>query len=202
MISPIKVFDSWALLGKDEGMEKNHSIAVNEMINMLIGKPNDQFSFIDAGCGNGWTVRRVNKNNLCSYSLGIDGSKNMIEKAKKKDPTGLYICSDLLQWKPKDKVDYVHSMEVLYYFNDPGKLLKYIYDYWLKEKGALIVGIDYYKENKNSHSWPSRLNTDMTLFSKKEWLNCFTKAGFHNVELFQINSSKDFKGTLVIKGNS
>ena len=202
MISPIDVFNSWISNGKDEGMEKNHSLAVHSMIQMLIGKSNKQFSFIDAGCGNGWVVRKVNLYDLCSYSIGVDGSKNMIGKAKKIDPTGNYICSDLMEWKPKEKVDYVHSMEVLYYFENPSKLLKHIYDLWLKKEGTLIVGVDFYKENIISHSWPESLNSTMTLLSKKEWFKCFTQSGFRNVELSQINSSNDFEGTLVIKGNS
>jgi trans-aconitate methyltransferase len=202
MISPIDVFNSWVLNGKDEGMEKNHSLAVHSMIQMLIGKSNKQFSFIDAGCGNGWAIRKVNLYDLCSYSVGVDGSKNMINKAKKVDPIGNYICSDLMEWKPKEKVDYVHSMEVLYYFENPSKLLKHIYDFWLKKNGTLIVGVDFYKENIISHSWPESLNTTMTLLSKKEWFKCFTQSGFNNVELSQINSNNDFEGTLVIKGNS
>ncbi len=202
MISPIDVFNSWVSNGKDEGMEKNHSLAVHSMIQMLIGKSNKQFSFIDAGCGNGWVVRKVNLYDLCSYSIGVDGSKNMIDKAKKIDPTGNYICSDLMKWKPKEKVDFVHSMEVLYYFENPSKLLKHIYDFWLKKEGTLIVGVDFYKENIISHSWPESLNSTMTLLSKKEWFKCFTQSGFSNVELSQINSSNDFEGTLVIKGNS
>ena len=202
MISPIEVFNSWVQNGKDEGMEKNHSIAVDVMIHMLIGKSNKQFSFIDAGCGNGWVIRKVNVHDLCSYSVGVDGSKNMIDKAEKIDPTGSYVCSDLMQWKPKEKVDYVHSMEVLYYFEDPSMVLKHIYDFWLKKNGTIVVGIDFYKENIISHSWPKSLNTIMTLLSKKEWLNCFRESGFSNVELSQINPSDDFKGTLVIKGNS
>ena len=172
------------------------------MIHMLIGKSNKQFSFIDAGCGNGWVIRKVNVNDLCSYSVGVDGSKNMIDKAEKIDPTGSYVCSDLMQWKPKEKVDYVHSMEVLYYFEDPSMVLKHIYDFWLKKNGTIVVGIDFYKENIISHSWPKSLNTKMTLLSKKEWLNCFRESGFSNVELSQINPGNDFKGTLVIKGNS
>ena len=107
-----------------------------------------------------------------------------------------------MKWKPKEKVDFVHSMEVLYYFENPSKLLKHIYDFWLKKEGTLIVGVDFYKENIISHSWPESLNTTMTLLSKKEWFKCFTQSGFRNVELSQINSSNDFEGTLVIKGNS
>ena len=126
----------------------------------------------------------------------------MIDKAKKFDPTGNYICSDLLRWKPKEKVDYVHSMEVVYYFENPSKLLKHIYDYWLKKGGSIIIGVDFYKENIITHSWPQRLNTLMTLLSKKEWYNCFSKSGFRNIELFQVNSYNDFQGTLVKNAKS
>ena len=59
-----------------------------------------------------------------------------------------------------------------------------------------------YKENIITHSWPQRLNTLMTLLSKKEWYNCFSKSGFRNIELFQVNSKNDFQGTLVIKAKS
>ena len=80
--------------------------------------------------------------------------------------------------------------------------MKHIYDFWLKKNGTIVVGVDFYKENKISHSWPTSLNTTMILLSKKEWFNCFKQSGFSNVEIFQVNPSNDFKGTLVIKGNS
>ncbi len=48
MLKPVDVFNSWALNGKDEGMQKNHSIAVDSMMQMLIENSNKKFSFIDA----------------------------------------------------------------------------------------------------------------------------------------------------------
>ena len=44
-------------------------------------------------------------------------------------------------------------MEVFYYFEKPELLTKHIYDNWLVEGGKLIMGIDYYHENKPSHTW-------------------------------------------------
>ena len=32
------------------------------------------FSFIDAGCGNGWAVREMLKNPLCLNAMGVDGA--------------------------------------------------------------------------------------------------------------------------------
>ena len=40
MLKPVDVFNSWALNGKDEGMQKNHSIAVDSMMQMLIENSN------------------------------------------------------------------------------------------------------------------------------------------------------------------
>ncbi|MBT5115186.1 MAG: nodulation protein S NodS, partial [Candidatus Marinimicrobia bacterium] len=59
------IFSEWALGGKDEGMEKNHSLSVREMLLHLTKNVKTSFSFIDAGCGNGWVVRKMQKNPLC-----------------------------------------------------------------------------------------------------------------------------------------
>ena len=60
---PIDIFDEWADLDKDFGMEKNHKSSVKEMLAYVLDKKTP-YSFIDAGCGNGWVVRSVEKNPL------------------------------------------------------------------------------------------------------------------------------------------
>ena len=151
--APIEVFDSWVTLGKDEGMQKNHSEAVENMISFATKKL-EKFSFIDAGCGNGWVVRSVSKIPNCISATGVDGAFNMIDKAKKEDPQNNYICENLLTWSPKEKVNLVHSMEVFYYLENPEALIQHIYSNWLKENARLIIGLDFYLENPISHSWP------------------------------------------------
>ena len=77
-----------------------------------------------------------------------------------------------MTWKPDKKVNIVHSMEVIYYVEDPKKLINDIFNYWLKPNGRLIIGIDFYFENKISHSWPESCGIkDMKLFSEKDWIN-------------------------------
>jgi len=198
----IDIFNEWAVLDKDFGMEKNHSEAVRVMLDTMLSIKSKQFTFIDAGCGNGWVVRKMRKNPLCKRSLGIDGALEMIRKAKTIDPMGEYIYADLMHWKPEEKMDIVHSMEVIYYFKKPEKLLRHIRNKWLKPNGRIIVGLDYYYENKNSHTWPVDLNTQMTLLRIKEWVELFQRCKFHNVEAFQTNSSDNFPGTLVINGTN
>ena len=89
MDTPINVFSDWAQNGKDEGMEKHHNKSVMSMIDFACnGLP--EYSFIDAGCGNGWVVRHISKDDRCCRAIGVDGSLNMIKKAKRLDNKNKY----------------------------------------------------------------------------------------------------------------
>ena len=169
------------------------------MINLF--DTNTEFTCIDAGCGNGWLVKYLSKINNCKKAIGVDGSSKMIAKAKKNSDNEFY-CSDLLEWKPKNKVDVVFSMEVFYYFKKPEILIQHIYDNWIKNDGKLIMGIDHYYENEECHEWKKQINVDtMELIKIKEWKNFFKKSGFKNVKEYQFCPEKNWKGTLVIEGS-
>ena len=198
--SPIDVFDNWVKIGKDNGLEKNHSSAVAKMVEYSKGAL-EQFSFIDAGCGNGWLVRNMSNDSRCVTSIGVDGSKKMINKAKKLDKKNEYVCSDLLNWKPNQKVNLVISMEVFYYFENPEKLTRHIYQNWLTENSRLTIGIDFYEENIISHSWPKDIGVSiMKLFSENEWKQMFLNSNFKNVHSWRVDKKKDWEGTLIITG--
>ena len=198
--SPVDVFDNWVKIGKDDGLEKNHASAVAKMVEYSTGSL-EQFSFIDAGCGNGWLVRNMSNDSRCIKSIGIDGSKRMIKKAKKLDKKNEYVCSDLLNWKPNEKVNLVISMEVFYYFENPEKLTRHIYQNWLTENSRLIIGIDFYKENLISHSWPEETGVSiMKLFSENEWKQFFLNSEFKNVYSWKVDQKKDWEGTLIVTG--
>ena len=200
MESPIKVFSNWVLSGKDEGMERNHSASVKNMIEYST-KGIGNYSFIDAGCGNGWVIRGISSDPRCKQAIGIDGSAHMIEKAKKLDSKNQYYCKDLLEWSPDDKGDIVHSMEVFYYFENPDHLIKHVYSNWIKKGGRLIMGIDHYEENKPSHSWKQDCCvTIMKLFSENKWKSMFEEAGFKKIESWCHGKDGDWNGTLVVTG--
>lgn len=202
MKSAITVFNDWVKSNKDDGMQKAHAPAVMDMIQFSISSLNKSFSFIDAGCGNGWVVRYMNSQILCNSALGIDGADEMIKKAKKSDRKGMYILSDLLDFIPEEKVDLVFSMEVFYYLNNPSELVNSIEKYWLKSGGRLIIGLDYYKENKDCYNWPEHVGTPMKMLSVLEWVDIFQLSGLTNVKYWQSCSNNDFIGTLVITGES
>ena len=57
--------------------------------------------------------------------IGIDGAINMIENAKKIDPNGNYLCTNLEPWESSEKFDLIISMEVIYYLKNPQKFVGY-----------------------------------------------------------------------------
>ena len=200
MDTPINVFSDWVRSGKDKGMEKNHAASVKNMIEFAT-KELKNFSFIDAGCGNGWVVRNIIKESSCAYAIGVDGSADMIKKAKGLDKKSNYYCTDLMAWKPKQKVDIVHSMEVFYYFEKPDLLVQHIYNNWINPGGRLIMGIDFYTENIPSHSWPKDCSISiMKLFSEKEWATFLKNAGFEEVKSWRHGEKDEWGGTLIVTG--
>ena len=194
------VFGEWAAKGKDEGMEKNHAIPVKEMIDFILSNRKKKFSFLDLGCGNGWVVREIVKNPLCHRAVGIDGAENMISKANSLSDGNEYILGDINSFNSKEKYDVIHSMEVLYYLDNPKEVIKKISNSWLEDNGRLIIGIDHYYENTASHSWQDKVGTRMLMFNEKEWILMFKEAGLQNVQSWRANKSSDWEGTLVITG--
>ncbi len=195
------LFDEWAVIGKDVGMEEGHSVSVERMIeiaNQEIYKRTLTPSVLDIGCGNGWMLRKILSMYPNSNGLGIDGSENMIKNARQRDPNGNYLCRDLNLWKTSDKYNIIISMEVIYYLQNPMKFIKTLFDNTLNKEGVIVVGMDHYKENIESLSWPSDLNLHMSTLSIEEWVSIFNEAGFSNVSYEQFNSKEDWAGTLII----
>ncbi|MDA0758170.1 MAG: class I SAM-dependent methyltransferase [Bacteroidetes bacterium] len=198
--SPIEIFSQWVDEGKDDGMEKNHMNSVKNMLDFVL-KDLDDFTFIDAGCGTGWVVRMVSEMKSCFSSNGVDGSIRMIKKARSLDSINKYDCADLMNWKPNSKKDVVHSMEVLYYFEKPIEVLKNIHKNWLNDNGRLIIGVDFYFENKTSHDWPKKTNVSiMTLLTTKQWEKVLINSGFKNIESWTYGESDNWNGTLILSG--
>jgi trans-aconitate methyltransferase len=198
-----EVFGEWAEKGKDIGMEKGHALAVEDMISFATQERTNlkrNFSFLDLGCGNGWVVRMLENNQLCVRSVGIDGAKQMIEKASEGVSKSEFLLENIDTYSSPDKFDLIHSMEVLYYLENPALTVKKIADSWLNEGGRLIAGVDLYYENQESHSWEDRVGTKMMMLKEAEWMEIFSSAGLQEVESWRSNQSQDWAGTLVLTG--
>ena len=203
----VDVFSEWADIGKDEGMERGHTPAVQEILDAAFDAMSSEsiergFSAIDAGCGNGWVVRSLKNNPSCSLAMGVDGAKSMIFRALEKDPEGLYFHADLSSWSPPEKVDLVHSMEVLYYLEDIPYFLETVRSKWLVKGGIFAFGVDHYLENEESLEWPEKVGVRMTTFSESEWISLVNSAGFDLLKVFKANENEEWPGTLVIVARS
>ena len=203
MQKPIEIFGKWAEEGKDVGMEKGHATSVKDMLNFALQERTNigkNFSFLDLGCGNGWAARKVAENTLCTDAVGLDGAEQMIINAKKTEGQVEYIHADINSYIPNRKFDLIHSMEVLYYLEDPAEKVKSFTNNWLEDQGRLIIGIDHYYENLDSHSWEEKVGTPMLMLKEAEWLDIFFASGLNDVKSWRSNPSKDWSGTLVLTG--
>ena len=198
--SATNFFSEWAEIGKDEGMETAHMGSVNFMFEQLKTKFKNSFSALDVGCGNGWVVRKFNKVEMCKLSMGVDGAEKMIKKAETRDLSNQYVCADIMQWIPPQKFNIIHSMEVLYYIENPSAVVNSIYLEWLDKRGCFIFGIDHYIENPSSINWPAECGVNMNTQPINYWLNIMKEAGFKNIQHWQTGIKKDWMGTLVVFG--
>ena len=199
-----KTFDKWAQNGRAELMEIEHGKNVSKFLQTVsFDKP---FTFLDVGCGNGWVVRKIAKEEKCKKSIGIDKSKKMILEAIKKTSIGKekFIHTDIETWKYKGKFDFIFSMESLYYADSIEIALEKIYK-MLKPEGQFFCGTDFYTDNKATARWASIMKIQMHLHSKKEWKKFFQDVGFavktkHIKDLKNAKKWKREYGTLFIIG--
>ena len=199
-----KTFDEWAQNGRAELMETEHGNNVLKFLKTIsFDKP---FTFLDVGCGNGWVVRKIAKEEKCKKSIGIDKSEKMILQSKKKinNKKEEFIHTDIESMSYKGKFNFIFSMESLYYANSIEIALDKIYKL-LKPGGQFFCGTDFYTDNKATVRWANIMKIQMHLHSKKEWRELFRKAGF-DVKTKQIKDLKNKKkwkrelGTLFIIG--
>ena len=200
--SAIEEFNNWAKIGKDVGMENGHANSVSQMINIFEKRfdVNNVKSMLDLGCGNGWMLRKLASKYSLDVGLGIDGSAEMINKAKKYQTNLDYLCMDITKWKASRSYDLIMSMEFIYYLNDPETVFNNIFNNAAHKESIFIIGIDHYKENQDSLSWPSDLGVYMNTLSINEWIDLYRKIGMKDIEYEQFVTKEDSEGTLIISG--
>ncbi len=181
------LFDSWAIAGRAEGMERGHAPHARRAfarLQLQAGAPR----YLDVGCGNGYTVRWAaalvtHENGL---AMGLDGSAQMISRARQAS-VGLPCVFVQSVFPSNDErlvagtFDGIFSMEVFYYLPDMDAALDAVFRL-LRPKGRFVCVVDYYGENVSSHAWPERLGVSMTCWTAAEWRAAFVRAGFSAVE--------------------
>ena len=203
MRSATEVFGEWAEQDRDDGMALRHAPAVRQMVQHAMQVIGDRrFTHVDAGCGNGWVVRMVRAIDTCIGSTGVDGAAAMIEKARSIDPDGDYQIGDLMDWSPDEPVDLVTSMEVIYYLPSVDEFFRRLSTDWLAPGGVFIMGIDFFSEHEQSHQWPDRVGTPMTLLDASQWKQKLQDAGLIVQEPWHAESTGYEPGTLLLMGQA
>lgn len=199
-----EVFNHWALVGRSERIATGHDVSVRGLLKHI--NYDKCFRFLDIGCGNGWVIRKIARQDNCSFAYGIDISQEMIKLAngRRSSEKEYYIYGNFNNWGYEGQFDCIFSMEVLYYFENTQKILDKIYNL-LSDCGQLIFGVDYYKENYACVDWPEMVGLPMRMYSEQEWISLLQAAGFQHIETFKILnkfSDEQWKreiGTLGIK---
>ena len=199
-----KKFNTWAKNGKAELMEIEHGKNVSKFLRSI--KFEKPFVFLDVGCGNGWTVRKIVEEKNCKKAVGIDKSEKMVEQANKNKISSKekFIATDIESMNSRTKFDFIFSMESLYYSDSIENALAKIYKI-LKPGGQFFCGTDFYAENKATRRWAEIMKIQMHLHSKTEWKKMFKDAGFSvkTKQIKDLQNKKKWKrelGTLFIIG--
>ncbi len=180
-----QVFDEWAGDQRAQKMGARHWPLVRQGFALL---PESAGRYLEVGVGNGYSIRyaatHVHRRGTC---LGVDASPRMVDLAREAtadlDNVTIERASFLESlFSPEERTfATIFSMEVFYYFPDIQAGLDKAASL-LGPHGRLIVMVDFYEENPESHGWPEEVDTPMTLWSQAQYHAGFDKAGLVDVE--------------------
>ena len=195
-----EVFDAWALDYHADGMEADHRPSVDDAFAML---PEIHGDYLEIGVGNGYAIRKVADDGRIRGALyGLDVSANMIALTEKRlRPHNAQLAqADFLAWQfPRSgSFGLIFSMEVFYYLSDMHAGISKSLSL-LQPGGHLVVLVNRYRENTQSHDWDKQLNTPMHLWSEAEYKAAFNQAGFATVRQFRLQAISAV-GTLMTWG--
>ena len=192
-----EIFDSWALDYHADGMEKSHWQSVRQAFDKI---PESCGNYLEIGFGNGYGIAHMATHQYQQGTCyGLDISPNMVEKAQKRLDVfnNIYLNSgDFLTWQPDQDLKFscIFSMEVFYYFQNIREGIQKAVSL-LEPKGMLMILVNHYLENVETHSWSDDLQTRMTLWSKEDYRTGLLEAGLSHVKQEILNAG-DGLGTL------
>jgi len=163
----------------------NHyeSANVNQVQELLLRTFDIESNLLEIGCGSGRDASFMTKNGF--DVVAIDGSKNMIQEAKKIHPE----LSEKLFHKtlPNNlvfdkKFDGVYSIATLMHLsrNDLKKTILKIYDL-LSQNGKLLISVSIFRDDINQNGFDDKGRFFLVL-SFDEWINLFENIGFKILE--------------------
>jgi SAM-dependent methyltransferase len=177
------LFDEWARHGRGDRMAESHwPVACQALERLQLGPTH---WFLDIGCGTGSAVCWAARATTDGRAVGIDAAASMIERARACCvglPNADFHVADFPTHHtlPLGRFDRLFSMEAFYYFSDLDAALSEAHRL-LAPGGRFACVVDYYGENRASHSWPQDLGVRMHLLDGAGWRDALSRAGFAGV---------------------
>ena len=167
----------------------NHyeSANVNQVQELLLRTFDIESNLLEIGCGSGRDASFMTKNGF--DIVAIDGSKNMIQEAKKIHPE----LSEKLFHKtlPNNLVfdktfDGVYSIATLMHLsrNDLKKTILKIYDL-LSQNGKLLISVSIFRDDIDENGFDDKGRFFLVL-SFDEWINLFENINCLGMWIFQV----------------
>jgi len=175
-------FDEWAADGRDTGMAERHWHTAKEALARMPIEEGDRV--LDLGTGSGYALRALAERGI-GRGYGLDGSPEMVRNARSYTADGAPIgyLRGTFEHLPfaDDSLDHAFSMEAFYYAADPETVLAELHRV-LRPGGTFYCAVNYYEENVYSRDWQDLVEIPMTRWSRAEYREAVTAAGFHVAE--------------------
>lgn len=164
-------------------INRYESADVSEVQKLLLQTFTKESNLLEIGCGSGRDASFMIKN--CHDVIAIDGSKNMIEEAKKNHPE----LSEKLVHKilPNDlefnkKFDGIYSIATLMHLskNDLEKTILKIYDL-LNQDGKFLMSVPLFRDDIEKNGFDEKGRFFLVL-SFDEWISLCENIGFKIIE--------------------
>ncbi|MCC7273292.1 MAG: methyltransferase domain-containing protein [Alphaproteobacteria bacterium] len=95
-------------------------------------------TIVDLGCGAGNVTRHLAARWPGARIVGLDGSPEMLAKARAAMPEASWVEGDIARWEPPAPVDLIYSNAALHWLGDHGGLFPRLMG-WLTPGGVLAV---------------------------------------------------------------
>lgn len=95
-------------------------------------------SVVDLGAGTGHLTALLAERWPEAAVAGVDGSPDMVERARTEHPDITWVAADLTQWEPDGPLDVIYSNAALHWLDDHASLFPRLRS-WLAPGGVLAV---------------------------------------------------------------
>ncbi len=181
-------FNLWAEYGRGEGMERDHRVLAEHMMDSMKCQPHDRI--LDLACGEGWASRLLARRFGPAIQVtGIDIADEMVRRARRKSlgyPNVEIRCGSARCIPyPDGFFAKAFCIESFYYFEGQQEVLRELRRV-LRPNGELFLLLCLYSDNPGSLSFPQQLRVPVHLRGAADYESLLRVAGYRNIEVEEL----------------